>query len=123
MKWLNDLPALNQIEISRKLGKGDLTLHTFYDVSGSAYATAVFARIERGNKIDISLLSARSRLSPKKATIPRLELMAALIGVRLTNSVAEFLTRKISKITFWSDSTTVLAWIKRDIQWSTFVYN
>jgi len=123
VNWLKDLPVLNKIEIPRKLGKGDLTLHVFSDASGTAYAAVVFARVEYEKTVKITLLSARSRLAPEKATIPRLELMAATIATRLTDSIIKSLTRKISKITYWTDSTTVLAWIKRDIQWGTFVWN
>lgn len=105
------------------LGKENLTLHTFSDASGSAYATAVFARTEYENEINVRLLSARSRIAPERATIPRLELMAAMIAVRLTLETAKSLTRKISRVTYWSDSTTVLVWIKRDTQWGTYVWN
>lgn len=121
LNWLDDLPALNQIEIRRKLGKGDL-IHTFC-ASGSVYATAIFARIEYENTVNVRLLSARSRIAPEKVTISRLELMAASIAARLTISVTKSLTRRVSKTMFWSDSTTVLAWIKRDMQWGTFVRN
>lgn len=84
--WLKELPILNQIKISRKLGRENLTLRcvrTFSDVSGLAYAAAVFARVEGENSVSISLLSARSRIAPQKTTIPRLELMAATIAVDL----------------------------------------
>lgn len=112
INWLDDLSALEQIEFPRKLGKGDLTLHTFCDASGTAYAAAVFARTQDEDRVSISLLSARSRIAPEKAivyTIPRLELMAASIATRLTAAVTKSLTRKISRTTFWSDSTTVIA--------------
>ena len=49
--------------------------------------------------------------------------MAATIVVRLISAAAVSLTRKVLKTTFWSDSTTILAWIKWDIQWGTFVWN
>lgn len=106
---------LNMIEIPRKFSRGELTLHTFCNVSSLAYAAAVFARIEYRDTIKVRLLSAKSRIAPVKATIPRLELMAATIAVRLTSTVIKSLTNKVLK-TFWSDSTTVLAWIKRDTQ-------
>jgi len=64
----------------------------------------------------------RSWIAPEKAT-PRLELMAATIAVWLTASVVKSLIRKISKVTFRSNSTTVLAWLERDVPWSTFVSN
>ena len=71
----------------------------------------------------MSLLSAKSRIAPKKATILRLELMGASIAVRLASAVVESLTRKVERITYWTDSMTVLAWLRRDMQWSTFVWN
>ncbi|XP_070511633.1 uncharacterized protein [Cardiocondyla obscurior] len=111
------------IEIPRKISTGELSLHTFCDASAVAYAAAVFARIKTESSVKIELLSAKSRIVPEKATIPRLELLAASIAVRLTNVVAKSLTRNIVQTTFWSDSTTVLAWIKRDIQWGVFVRN
>lgn len=121
--WLRDLLNLRDVEIPRKLGKGEVTLHVFGDASGSAYATVVYARVVYEGAISISLLGAKSRVAPKKATIPRLELMAATIATRLASTIVTSLTRNVEKITYWTDSTTVLAWIKRDMQWNTFVWN
>ena len=45
--------------------------------------------------------------------ICRLELMGALVAVRLTETLVEKMVSKILKITFWSDSTTVLHWIRQ----------
>ncbi|XP_033212371.1 uncharacterized protein LOC117169969 [Belonocnema kinseyi] len=83
---INDLPLLKQIEIPRKIGNGRLSIHTFGDASGLAYAAVVFARIYFGNFVGVQLLNAKSRISPEKASMPRLELMAASIAVRLTRS-------------------------------------
>ena len=55
------------------------------------------------------LVAGKGRVAPLKAqSICRLELMAALTGARLAETVAVELMTKIEKITFWSDSTTVL---------------
>lgn len=53
-------------------------------------------------------------MAPLKAhSICRLELMGALIGVRLAETVVKELTIEINAVVFWSDSTTVLHWIKQ----------
>lgn len=44
----------------------------------------------------------------KKLTLPQLELMAALIGARLTNNVMETLEPR--NVTFWIDSQIVIHW-------------
>ncbi|XP_043479022.1 uncharacterized protein LOC122509221 [Leptopilina heterotoma] len=122
-QWAKELSSLKEIEFPRKLPEGKLTIHAFGDASGIAYAAVVFVRIESENMITVLLVSARSRIAPKKTTIPRLELLAASITARLADSVAKSFTREVEKITFWSDSTTVLAWLNRDGNWGTFVHN
>ncbi|XP_058836375.1 uncharacterized protein LOC131692959 [Topomyia yanbarensis] len=47
-------------------------------------------------------------------SIPRLELQAAVLGVRLKRCIIEGHTIPISRCVFWSDSSTVLAWIRAD---------
>ncbi|UYV82214.1 hypothetical protein LAZ67_21001350 [Cordylochernes scorpioides] len=58
----------------------------------------------------------------KSITIPRLELMAMVLGARLANAIQAALKRKC-ETTLWSDSTTALSWIKREIEWRVFVRN
>lgn len=89
LQWSRKIKLLKNVEIPRTIGVGKVTLHTFGDVSGAAYAAVVFARVEWGDSVKVTLLNAKSRVAPKGATIPRLELMAATIGVRLTQTVAE----------------------------------
>ncbi|GFY09489.1 integrase catalytic domain-containing protein [Trichonephila clavipes] len=49
--------------------------------------------------------------------------MAYNVGVRLVNSLMKALNFPNLKITFWSDSTTALWWIKEQGNWSVFVSN
>ncbi|GBM61401.1 hypothetical protein AVEN_70763-1 [Araneus ventricosus] len=129
LQWFQDLKILEEIHISRWINVTaenlkHCTIHTFCDASKEAYVPVVFLRLEEESSIKLSLLAAKSRISPLRGgTIPRMELLAALVGARLTNSVIEVLNWKEVKCYYWSDSTTVLAWISREENWSVFVRN
>ncbi|XP_078363512.1 uncharacterized protein LOC144647605 [Oculina patagonica] len=57
-------------------------------------------------------------------TIPRLELSAAVLAVKLDQTVREELELKIDESMFWTDSTSVLQYIKNeDRRFHTFVAN
>lgn len=59
----------------------------------------------------------------KGLTIPRLELMALIIGVRSLEFVKSELRIPIEKTVVWSDSQCVLSWLKSTKQLSVFVRN
>ncbi|GFS48012.1 hypothetical protein NPIL_243731 [Nephila pilipes] len=65
--------------------ESNLSIHTFVDASNSAYAACIFLSSEssRGS-VTVQLLQARSRIALMKTiTIPRIELIAVVIGARL----------------------------------------
>ena len=134
--WLDNFNDLRKIEIPRclieetNIDSNNISIHTFCDASKLAYAAVVYVRIERESNVQIRFIQSKSRVAPTKEksldarqSIPRLELLAATIGVRLTASVLEALRWENVKVFYWSDSSTVLAWIRRENNWATFVYN
>ena len=123
LQWYEQLHILKKIEIPRKFGTGDFSLHTFCDASKVAYAAVTFLRVVKKNRIEVKFIAAKSRVAPQKVSIPRLELLAASIGARQTHAIRTVSDFKSIPTYFWSDSTTVLAWIKQDLQWGTFVWN
>ena len=125
-KWLCELHYLTQIKIPRWVHGDHLmdqkSIHVFCDASKDSYAAVIFLRGIFDGKVFIRLLAAKSRIAPMtEISIPRLELLAALIGTRLFVSLKEDL--KCDSIYFWSDSSTVLSWIRRKENWGTFVGN
>ena len=90
----------------------DVSLHTFIDASRLAFATVSYIRYGHVNgQISVALLKAKARVTPiKSVSIPRLELMAAVIGVRLAETVSEKLEIPLSQHTLWSDSMDVIYW-------------
>lgn len=63
----------------------------------------------------INLITARSKITPvKRVTIPRLELMAALLGAELSQFVRTTFHMPNVDTTFWTDSTIVIHWLRRD---------
>ncbi|UYV70525.1 hypothetical protein LAZ67_7003416 [Cordylochernes scorpioides] len=88
MKWYSELDTLADIKIPRRVGHGiraHWSIHIFCDASQSAYAAAAFLRCPENKGVSVQLLMAKSRLGPlKKTTIPRMELLACMLGVRLS---------------------------------------
>ena len=90
-------------------------LHHFCDTSGNAYAAVTYLRVEQANgEIHCAYAYRKACLSPLKgATIPRLELQAAVLAVDNHLMIVEEMTLSFDAVYFWSDSM-VLGWIKSD---------
>ncbi|XP_062711977.1 uncharacterized protein LOC134289698 [Aedes albopictus] len=120
LTWLKVLPRVENVRISRcynsdYLETDNLQLHTMVDASENSAAAVCYLRFTRDDSIRCSIVAAKSRVAPIKFTsIPRLELIAAVIGARLARSVEESLTFRIHRKLYWSDSRDVLCWIHSD---------
>ena len=117
--WFGELCELKNVNVPRCLwSKGmvadTMSLHTFVDASESAYGTVVYARCQyEDGSVSTNFVAAKTRVSPNIATsIPRIELMGAIVGVRLTTGISEILGVKMTNSTFWSDSVNVLWWVR-----------
>ncbi|GFY12061.1 integrase catalytic domain-containing protein [Trichonephila clavipes] len=101
-------------------------IHTFSDASIKAYRAVSYVRLRTSDKISVHLLVSKSRVAPLKVlTLPRLELMGALLAARLAKEVSRVLNEKISTTNyFWTDSTIALSWIQGPSnRWKVFVAN
>ena len=66
-----------------------------------------------GGNITARMIMSKSRLAPLKAvSIPRLELLGALVGLRLTRQVCSALKIPTNGVTYWVDSMNVGYWIQ-----------
>ena len=125
-----DLVKLSSLKVHRCISHGVDTnsviydLFCFCDASSKAYATCVYLRQICNGVAKVDLIFAKSRLAPLKGmTMPRLELLAVLIGVRSLQFVKEQLKLKITKTLLWTDSKCVIGWLNTDRKLEIFVRN
>ena len=70
-----------------------LTLEGFYVASSLAYGAIVYLRIETPMDIAVHFVIAKTQVAPlHNTTIPRLELLAALLLARLLTAVYSYST-------------------------------
>ena len=120
--WQNifeDIVKLKTVEFPRCIkpadSLGQAELHVFCDASVLAYGAAAYLLWHAVDGPHVQLISAKARVAPlKQTTVPRLELMAALIASRLAKTICEEFKEKPAEITLWSDSKIVLHWLKSD---------
>lgn len=117
-EWMGHLNRLRDVTVPRcYLHYSDavtLQLHTLVDASESAYSCIIFWRaVTPDGKVTLSIVTAKARVAPLKLTsIPRLELQAAVMGSRMASAVIEEHDRKPDARYYWTDSKTVLTWIR-----------
>ena len=88
-------------------------LHGFCDASKRAYAAVVYLRMEYQNgHVSICVVCSKARVAPlKEQTIPRLELLSSVRKESYFNCATYC----------WTDSMTVLCWLKNSKQWKQYV--
>ena len=95
-------------------------IHVFADASEVAFGAAAYWRFEtQDHSYHCSFIFEKTRLALiKPLTIPRLEVQAAVMTMRMSQTIQKELDVIPSQITYWTDSITVLSYIKS--QWTRF---
>ncbi|XP_049329531.1 uncharacterized protein LOC125794101 [Astyanax mexicanus] len=130
--WLQSLETLTDFNITRSFkpktfGKVEhAQLHHFCDASEVGYGMVTYLRLVNSQEqVHVKFVMGKSRVAPLKLlTIPRLELAAAVLAVRIDRMLMDELKLDLEPSVFWTDSTTVLKYIRSDSRrFHTFVAN
>ncbi|XP_074632440.1 uncharacterized protein LOC141890779 [Acropora palmata] len=131
--WAGTLQSQNRIESSGSTGLRTfqlidasnrrtlprLRMHIFSDGSRVGYGAVAYLRlVDIFDRIHCSFVMGKARLAPiHKITIPRLELTASVISVKLSKIIGEELEIETDQVNYWTDSTTVLKCLGNDSKW------
>ena len=115
-RWFEELPALKNIQIPclrATAAVREVTLH-FVDASQEAYGAASYTRrLYEDGTVSCCLVASKSHVAPLQVvSISRLELMAAVVRLKLSQAVSQALGIKKEEWIFWSDSMDVMYWIR-----------
>ena len=119
---ISDIRSVGTVEINchvlKNIDKSDIQLielHGFSDGSSVAFAATIYLRAEmKSGIIEVNLVASKAHIALMKGeTIPRMELMSALILARLITTVSNALEDVVSidNIYCWQDSQITLWWI------------
>ena len=129
--WFKVLPELSQMRLNRCILSADkersrIELHTFTDASTVGYGACSYARVVYvDDSVNYCLLTGKSRVAPvKRVTVPRLELVAAVTGAKLSSLIVCELDLSFDSVHFWTDASVVLRYIGNSTsRFDTFVAN
>lgn len=123
---------LNHVNIPRCYFPGGCStnasfqLHHFSDASEFGYETVSYLRKEtEEGSVKCSFIMAKSRTAPLQyVSVPRLELQAATIAVRVHSMILKEIDWNISSTFFWTDSKITLQYINNESRrFKTYVVN
>ncbi|XP_064475231.1 uncharacterized protein LOC135389144 [Ornithodoros turicata] len=123
-RWYEDLQYLTEIKINRYYGMWttNVSLHVFCDASCNAYGAVAYLVIKTSDSASSNIVLAKARVAPvKKQTLPRLELQAAVVAVKISRMLMDAFPG-IKQVFFWTDSTIVLYWLHgKSENWKEYV--
>ena len=130
--WTSDLMLLNDLEIKRCYREEGMktvtsaTLHCFSDASFVGYGVACYLRlVDEDGRVEVALVMGKSRVSPlKPTTVPRLELVAAVVSARIAALLMKELKIEGLETFYWVDNKIVLGYIlNKTRRYRVFVAN
>lgn len=131
LRYQKELPLLSEFSLPRRFILDDFSsceLHGFCDASQKGTACVIYFRIlQNDDSYRTFFVTSKSKVAPLSViSVPRLELVSAVMLADLMHMVLQTLSGQISfsKIFAWSDSTVVLTWIKNPpFRWKPFIAN
>ena len=130
--WKTDISSIETMNQPRCLVPAEFgkpvsqSLHCFSDGSTTGYGQATYLRSTNiSGQHHVALVTGKSRVAPlKSVTIPRLELTAATVSVKVGSLVIEELDIPNLPVVYWTDSTIVLGYIDNETtRFNTFERN
>ena len=120
--WKRNIPSLAKIKMPRWYGftatdMVQLELHVFSDALQCAQGAIVYMRYILNKSVTCNFVLGKSRLAPIKQSsmsIPKLELQAAVVAVRLKSTLIEEINLEIKEVFFWCDFKMVLSYIRNE---------
>ena len=131
-RWVKSLDHLVQVRVPRCYkpeGFGEVSvmeLHVFGDASLTGIGVAAYLRlVNTVGIVHCSLVAAKSRVVPSKTpTVPRLELMAAVLAAKVGSKLKAELGYGGLPVFYWSDSLVTLGYIRnKSKRFHVFVAN
>ncbi|XP_043956787.1 uncharacterized protein LOC122822295 [Gambusia affinis] len=131
-KWLDELDLLSSFNINRCIKPPEFKsviaakLHHFSDASELGYGTVTYLSLKNEEgKFHSAFIIGKARVAPiKQTTIPRMELAAAVVAVKMDKMLRKEMQLDLQDSQFWTDSTTVLSYISSEThRFKTFVAN
>ena len=135
LNWDDDIPRINKIvwrqvlqllkkcqgvEFRRSINNpnsvGRPQIIMFADGSKSAMCAVGYIRWNlKDGGVDVQLVAAKTRVTPlERMTIPKIELQAAVLAVRLSKTIHESISFEFDDPIYISDSTCTLATLEKD---------
>ncbi|XP_068202879.1 uncharacterized protein [Palaemon carinicauda] len=130
--WAKKLSQTSGISVLRSLkvipweSATLVQLHLFSDASIMALGVVAYLQVwDSWGNVSCRFIMGKSRVAPlKHVSMPRLELGAAVLAVRLGSTILTMIDFRVDGVYHWTDSTTVLRYIRNDqARYQTFVAN
>ena len=117
---IQDYTSVNLLTFPRQVIFENNDLHIFVDSSQLAYGAVMY--VEDLDDGHLRLFCSKSRVCPvRKLSIPRLELLAILLGCALLTTFKNL--SRFKQIFLYSDSKVATSWISNPPRKNTFVFN
>ena len=113
-KWLSELNQLHLITTPRflsfKNSNTNTEFHVFVDAFANAYGVVCYVRhVNKSGTVNVCFVLSIVKVAPLQCTtIPRLELLAAVLGLKVSKIVSSTLNVSLTQFQFWSNSNNVL---------------
>ena len=126
-EWVRSMSSIVTLRVSRCIAPscdGSVSLCVFSDASSEAYGAVAYLRVCAGAHVECFLLMGKSRVKPLKSiTIPRMELTAATVALKMGTCLSQELSCQPSVI-YFTDSTSVLYFLRNtERRFPVFVAN
>lgn len=112
--WCDWIGKMSQLRIPRWCGIRNVNreLHIFVGASERAMAAVAYIKGTGNESNIVSLAATKCKLAPTKLqSIPRLELQAAVLGIKLAEMVRSASTVNLTRTVYWTDAYNTIWWI------------